>query len=84
MVPKSGRYYGLPLNMGRVVAQVDPVYLTVFNIMVNAVVMAVTLSLCGPQESQHGLGWKTGEHNIVFYVDDGCVTGRNPVWVQKN
>ena len=45
-------------------------------------VRAVLLEVCGPQEAQHGLGWTVGEHNIVLYVDDGHIVGRNPIWIQ--
>ena len=28
------------------------------------------------------MGWATGEHNIVFYVDNVRIAGRNIIWVQ--
>ena len=30
----------------------------------------------------HGLRWAAGYQDIVIYVDDGCITGSNPIWVQ--
>ena len=51
--------------------QGDPVSLKIFNLVVEAVVRAVLLELCGPQEANYGFGLSTGEHNIVFYADDG-------------
>ena len=46
--------------------QGDPVSLTIFNIVVDEVVRAVLLEVCGPQEEKHGFGWLSGEHNICF------------------
>ena len=75
MVPKSGKYYGQPFSMGRGVTQGDLVSLTLFNIIVDAVVRAALQEICGPQESQHGFGWSVGEHNICFYADYGGIAG---------
>ena len=61
--------------------QGDPVYLKLFNIIVDAVVRATLKEICGPQESQHGFGWSGREHNICFYADDGQISGRDPTWV---
>ena len=57
--------------MGRGATQGDPVSLTIFNILVYAVVRAVLLEVCGTQEAQNGFIWEVGEHNICLYVDDG-------------
>ena len=51
--------------------QGDPVSPTVFKIVLDTVVRVVLLEVCRPQEAQHMLGWASGEHKIVFYVDDG-------------
>ena len=53
----------------------------VFNIMVNAVVRAVIVEVCGLKEAHQGIWWVTVKHNIVFYADDGYIVGRNPIWV---
>ena len=50
--------------------------------MEDAVVRAVLMEVCGPQEAQHGIGWALGEHSIVFYAYYGCISGRSPNWVQ--
>ena len=54
---------------------------TIFNILVDEVVRAALMEVCGTQESQHGFGWAVGEHNICFYADDRRIEGRNPIWV---
>ena len=81
MVPKEGRFYGKPSRTERGVTQGGPVSPTIFNIVVDAVVSAVLLEVCGLHESQHGLGWAAGEHNIVLYAEDSHIVGRNPIWV---
>ena len=58
------------------------VSLNIFNILVDAVVRAALLEVCGPQDAHHGFGWVAGEHKIFFYSDDGWISGRNPIWVQ--
>ena len=30
----------------------------------------------------HPQRWAVGEHNIVFYADDGHIAGHKPIWVQ--
>ena len=47
-------------------------------------VRVVLLEVCGSQEVHHGLGWTSGENNIVLYADDGRILGRNPIWVQTD
>ena len=54
----------------------------IFNIVVDPVVMAALLEVCGPQEDQHGIGWAAGEHNICFNADYGRIVRLNPIWVQ--
>ena len=60
VVPKSGKYYGRPFSTGRGVTQVDLLSLTVFHIVVDAVVRADLQEVCGPQEAQRGFRWVTG------------------------
>ena len=66
VVPRAGGYYGQPFKTERGVTQGGPVSSTIFNILVNAVVQATLVEVCGPQEDQHGLRWASGEHGIVF------------------
>ena len=40
------------------------------------------LELCGPKEEQHRFVWAAGDQDIVLYVDDRQIAGRNPIWVQ--
>ena len=47
-----------------------------------AVERVVLLDSRGPQEAHRGFGWAAGEHNIIFYADNGHIAGQNPIWVQ--
>ena len=47
---------GRQLRKERVVTQGDPVSLKIFNVIVDAVVRAVLLETCGPQEAHHEFG----------------------------
>ena len=60
----------------------EPVYSTVFNIVVDSVVRAVLMEVCGPQEEQHGLIWSAVYHSIVLYVGNDHIAGCKPNWVQ--
>ena len=60
VVPKSESYFGKMLHMEKGVTQGGPVSLTIFNIVVDAVVMAVLLEICGPQEAHQGFVWSAG------------------------
>ena len=50
VVTNAGRYYGRPFRTGIVVTQWDPVSHTVFNIVVDILIMAVLLEVWGLQE----------------------------------
>ena len=80
MIPRTGRYYGRSFQTGQGVTQGDLVYPTIFNIVVDAVVRETLREVCGPQEALHGLGWKVGEHYIVFYAYGVRISARNPIW----
>ena len=82
MVPKARKCFGRPFRTENGVTPGDSVSSKIFNIVVDTVVRAVLLDVCGPQEKHHGFGWSAGEHCIVFYADDGQIAGRNPIWLQ--
>ena len=57
-------------------------YPSIFStIVVDAVVRAVLLEFCGPQEVHHGLDWVAREHKIVLYADDVRIVVRKRIWV---
>ena len=77
--PKVGMFYGRPFRTDRVGTQGGPSSPTIFKNVVDAEVRAVLLEFCGLQETQHGLEWSEGEHNIVLYVEKVRIAGRNPI-----
>ena len=82
VITRAGGCHGNPINTGQGVTQGEPVYPTIFNIVVCVLVWAMLLEVCASQEAQHGLRWAAGEQEILFYADDGRITGRNPIWIQ--
>ena len=82
MVLKSGKFFRRTFNTERGVTQGDPVSLTIFNIVVDAVVREVLPEVCGPQEAHHGFVWVAGDHTILFYAYDRQIAGHNTIWVQ--
>ena len=71
------KIFGKPFLIERGVTQGDLVSLTIFNILVDVVVRAVLLEVCGPHGSHHEFLLASGEKNIVFYADSGWIAGRN-------
>ena len=57
MAPKARKIFGRPFQTERVVAQGDPFYPTLFNIVVDKVVRAVLLEVCGSKEAHHRFVW---------------------------
>ena len=55
----------------------------ILNIMINAVLKVVLEDVCRPQEDRHGMGWASGERNIIFYANDGRITVRESKWVKE-
>ena len=66
IVTKLGKFLGKEFWTGRGLMQTDPVSPMIFNIVMDAVVRALFDVVCGPQEAQNGLGWASGERNLVF------------------
>ena len=54
----------------------NPAYPMIFNIVMDAVVRAVTDVVCGPQEAQNCMIWAAGEINLVFYANEGSIAGQ--------
>ena len=55
---------------------------TVLNIEVDALLRAVLMKVCIPQEAQHGLIWVVGEYIILFSAENSRIVGCNTIWVQ--
>ena len=74
-VLKANKCFGRKIGMERGVKQGDPLVPKISNIVVDALVRVVLLEVCRSEEAYQGLSWATGEHNIIFYVDDGRIVG---------
>ena len=70
--------------MGRGLRQGEPASPMIFNIVVDMVVQAVLVVVCGPQETKHSLGWAAGERNMIFYASNGRIAGLDHLWVQES
>ena len=68
--------------MGRGVTQGDPTSPMIFNIVVDAVVRATLEVVCGPQDAWHGMELKVLECNLIFYLDERRISGREHIWVK--
>ena len=60
VVSTARNLFGRLFGKDRGVTQGNPVSLTNLNILMDAVVRAVLLEICRPQEAHHGLGWVAG------------------------
>lgn len=70
------KFLGKTFETGRGLTQDYPTSLIILNIVVDAVVRVVIYLVCGPQGEQNGLGWAAGKRNLVFYTNDGRISGR--------
>ena len=62
--------------------QGDPASPMIFIVVVYAVVQAVLGVVCSMQESHNGMVCEARERNLVFYMDDGSIVGRDHEWLQ--
>ena len=81
ILPESVKFLGKDFGTGKGMTLGDPPSTMIFNIVVDVVVREVLDVVCGPQEAQHGLGWVSGEKNMVFYAKDGRIAGQDHEWV---
>ena len=59
-----------------------PGFPRVLKLLVELFVRAVLMEVCTTQEAQHRQGCQERNHNIVFYVYDDHISGRNSIQVQ--
>ena len=82
MATRAGGYYGAAFKGAQGVTHGYPLYPTILNVVVNAVVMHwVTVMQEGAEErGDHG---QEGRHNnAIFYTDNGMVASSDPRWLQ--
>jgi Reverse transcriptase (RNA-dependent DNA polymerase) len=71
VAPRQAGFYGNPIKSDRGVTQGDPLSPILFNILIDAIVRE-TKRIHGHHAS-----------NIIFYADDGLITGTDPVQLQN-
>ena len=82
MVARASGYYGESFKEAQGVTQGDPLYPTIFNVMVGASVRHwVTLMV--ERAEERGESVQEGRHNNpLFYADNGMVALLDPLWLQ--
>ena len=82
MVARAGRYYGTEFKGERGVTQGDPLYPTIFNVVVDAVVRQ-WLHLATQESERRGERGRERRHQAaLFYADDGMIASTDPLWLQ--
>ena len=61
VVPKAIKFFGKPFRTEIEVTQVEPLSPAIFNVVVDAVVRADLLKVCGLQEAHQRFGWAEDE-----------------------
>ena len=82
MVARAGGYYRTEFQGARGVTQGYPLYPTIFNVVVDAVVRHwVTVVIAGAEERGER-GQESRHQDALFYADDGMVALSDPRWIQ--
>jgi hypothetical protein len=84
LVCRAGGNYGEPFGAERGVTLGGPLSSLMFNVCVNAVVREWLHQTLGEEAARDGLGDRVAEIMVAFYVDDGLIASRDPVWLQES
>jgi hypothetical protein len=84
LVCRAGGCYGSPLAAKRGVTQGGPLSLLMFNVCVDAVVREWLHQVLGDDAARGGIGNDVAKWLVAFYIDDGLVASRDPVWLQSS
>ena len=82
MIAKAGGYYGSDFQGFRGLTQGEPVYPTIFNVEVDAVVRHWVNVMVESADKQSGRGQERWHQNDLFYADDGMVASSDLRWLQ--
>jgi hypothetical protein len=66
------------------VTQGNPLSLLMFNLCVDAIVRVWLHQALGDDTADKGIGDDVAEWLVAFYIDDGLVASRDPVWLQSS
>jgi hypothetical protein len=84
LVCRAGGCFGSPFAAERGVTQGGPLSLLMFNMCVNAVVREWLHQVLGDDAAHGGIGDDVAEWLVAFYIDDGLVASRDPVWLSNS
>ncbi len=84
LVCRAGGNYGEPFSAKRVVTQGGPLSSFMFNVHVDAVVREWLHQTLGEEAACDGLGECVVKILVAFYVDNGLIASRDPVWLQES
>jgi hypothetical protein len=84
LVCRAGGNYGEVVSAGRGITKGGPLSSLMFNVCVDAVVREWLHKMLGEEAARDGIGDHVAEILMAFYVDDGLVASRNPVWLQDS
>ncbi len=84
LVCRARGCYGSPFAAKRGVTQGGPLSSLMFNVCVDAVVREWLHQVLGDDNTHGGIGDDDAEWLVAFYIDDGLVASRDPVWLQSS
>ena len=82
MVARAGGYHGTAFKGDCGVMQGDPLSPTIFNVVVDVVVMHWAMVMLEGAEDRGERGQAGRHKNTLFYADDGMVASLDPRWLQ--
>ena len=82
MVARAGGYYRSSFQGFKGVTQGGLLSLTIFNVVLDAVVQHWVEVMAGGVGGQGGRGQEHIHQNALFYADDGMIASLDPGWIQ--
>jgi hypothetical protein len=83
LVCHAGGCYGSPFAAKKGITQGGPLSLLMFNLCVDAVVREWLHQVLGDDAMRGGIGDDVAKWLVAFYIDNGLVASRDPVWLQS-
>ena len=74
----------MEFQVSRGVKQGDPLYPTIFNLVVDVVVQHWVAVMVESAEEKSGCGQEGRHQNSLFYAYDSMVVSSDPIWIQGN
>ena len=81
MVAKARGYHRATFKGDRGVTHGEPLFSTMFNVVVDSVVRHWVTVVVESAEERNGHRQEDRHKNTLFYADDGMVASSNPQWL---